>query len=182
MQTCAILTCSATVVARGWCRKHYKRWYRYGDPLFRVVSEREQTCTVAKCTEPHDARGFCRKHYKRWKQHGDPLLCLTSYGKAKHFLNGIALVYNDFDCLIWPFARDSDGYGQIALDGRVRHVHRIICEKTHGPPPTPTHEAAHSCGNGYLGCVNRRHLRWKTHKENMEEMSRHMKNGYGARN
>lgn len=32
--------------------------------------------------------------------------------------------------------------------------------------PSPTHEAAHSCGRGKFGCVNRRHLSWKTVQEN----------------
>jgi hypothetical protein len=42
-----------------------------------------------------------------------------------------------------------------------------------GPSPTPRHEAAHSCGNGHLGCVSPRHLSWKTHKENMADKVQH---------
>lgn len=30
---CAIANCDGQVLARGWCRKHYKRWHRHGDPL-----------------------------------------------------------------------------------------------------------------------------------------------------
>jgi group I intron endonuclease len=30
---CEIDRCPEPVVARGWCRTHYQRWYRHGDPL-----------------------------------------------------------------------------------------------------------------------------------------------------
>lgn len=31
---CSINGCQSPVNARGWCRKHYKRWQAHGDPLF----------------------------------------------------------------------------------------------------------------------------------------------------
>jgi hypothetical protein len=42
----------------------------------------------------------------------------------------------------------------------------LVCEETHGPAPSPQHEAAHSCGNGSNGCVTKGHLSWKTPTEN----------------
>src|SRR5690606_20841041 len=41
------------------------------------------------------------------------------------------------------------------------------------PRPTPRHEAAHSCGNGHLGCCNPRHLRWASHVANMADKVEH---------
>lgn len=32
-RTCSIDGCGGVHVARGWCKKHYHRWARYGDPL-----------------------------------------------------------------------------------------------------------------------------------------------------
>lgn len=29
---CSIDACCGEVLARGWCNKHYRRWYKYGDP------------------------------------------------------------------------------------------------------------------------------------------------------
>lgn len=57
--------------------------------------------------------------------------------------------------------------------GGSQLVHRVICERTYGPPPSDKHEAAHLCGNGHLGCVNPRHLAWKTSKENKADQLIH---------
>ena len=35
-RTCSIRGCPGTVFGRGWCRKHYGRWQRHGDPEFMV--------------------------------------------------------------------------------------------------------------------------------------------------
>lgn len=32
MNTCSIDSCDAATSARGWCRKHYRKWQDYGDP------------------------------------------------------------------------------------------------------------------------------------------------------
>lgn len=73
-------------------------------------------------------------------------------------------------CLIWPFAR-RDGYGQFGHEGKLYRAHRWMCEAAHGAPLSPRHEAAHSCGNH--GCVNPRHLSWKTSAENHADLVRH---------
>ena len=77
------------------------------------------------------------------------------------------------DCLIWPFHRRWNGYGSIAYMGSVRYPHRVMCEFAHGAAPTPDHLAAHSCGRGQDGCVNPRHLSWKTSSENQLDRREH---------
>lgn len=73
-------------------------------------------------------------------------------------------------CLMWPFARHVNGYCPAqGSDGKHTYVHRYICTIIHGEPPTPKHHAAHSCGRGAEGCVNPRHLSWKTNSENQLE-------------
>lgn len=32
-RTCSIAGCDSKYYGRGWCRKHWRRWYRHGDPL-----------------------------------------------------------------------------------------------------------------------------------------------------
>lgn len=71
-------------------------------------------------------------------------------------------------CLIWPLTRAQNGYPTAGKNNAIR-PHRIMCEHRNGPPPTPSHQAAHSCGKGHLGCVNPWHLNWKTPAENQIE-------------
>lgn len=76
----------------------------------------------------------------------------------------------DFDgpeCLIWPFGRRWNGYGQVGIDRKIGYPHRFMCELVHGAPPTPKHVAAHSCHNGSGGCVHPQHLSWLTPSENL---------------
>lgn len=76
------------------------------------------------------------------------------------------------DCLIWPFGRSS-GYGMVKYGDRITYAHRVMCELAHGAPPDPSYEAAHSCGNGHEGCINPRHLDWKTHADNQRDRHEH---------
>lgn len=70
-------------------------------------------------------------------------------------------------CLIWPFSRSQAGYA--TFGGKATAVHRLMCEYRHGLPPTEKHQACHSCGRGKEGCVNPKHLSWKTNQENQIE-------------
>lgn len=90
---------------------------------------------------------------------------LIEYGAPLRFIE-VAVAHKSDDCLTWPFAKITAGYGTVGVEGVTRLAHRVVCERVHGPPPTPRHEAAHNCGNGHLACINPRHLRWATHKEN----------------
>ena len=74
-------------------------------------------------------------------------------------------------CLMWPFGRDTNGYAHV---GKAHHsVHRLMCWHRNGLPPEPHYHAAHSCGNGHLGCVNPQHLDWKTPRDNQLDRYKH---------
>src|SRR5690349_5386913 len=77
-------------------------------------------------------------------------------------------------CLFWPFSKDDKGYGQVSIGGgKVRKAHRVMCMLVNGPPPTPKHQASHTCGMGHLGCFNPNHLVWKTNSENQKDRRKH---------
>lgn len=84
-----------------------------------------------------------------------------------------AMRYEGDACLFWPFGRSSNGYGLITLDSRVQGAHVVICEWAYGPRPSVEHECAHSCGQGHLGCIAKRHLRWATGAENGADKIKH---------
>jgi len=142
----------------------------------------EKICGVAGCEKSHFAKGFCRNHHHRWKRHGDPLAGPTFNGEPLRWL----AEHKDWrgeGCLIWPFARRSGTYGRVrAGSDRREYAHRRMCELVNGPPPTPLHETAHSCGRGYDGCVTPEHLRWDTKAGNAADRALHGTENRGERN
>lgn len=74
MSECSIVGCAKAPEARGWCKAHYLRWYRHGDPLAGAPMRRPgRVCSVADCGEKFSAQGYCAPHYRRWAAYGDPL-------------------------------------------------------------------------------------------------------------
>ncbi len=97
---------------------------------------------------------------------------MTKHGLVSEFIE-LASIYENEECLIWPFGRIGQKYGSVVKNRKTLLAHRIVCENAHGKPPSSSHMAAHSCGNGHLGCVNQKHLSWKTAKENSEDAIAH---------
>lgn len=94
-------------------------------------------------------------------------------GEPKRFFQ-MALIYDSDECCIWPFHRNVvSGYAMMRHEDGPAFVHRLACKTMHGEPPTERHEAAHLCGCGHLGCINPRHLQWKTPKENCADRVSH---------
>ena len=87
------------------------------------------------------------------------------------------VAYSGDDCLMWPFGR-CNGYGTLGHEGSHHYAHRMMCELAHGPAPDGCH-ASHSCGRGHEGCVNPKHLSWKTVSENQRDRRVHGTKGNG---
>lgn len=142
-----------------------------------------QPCSIADCRRPVEAQGLCHAHRERLQKFGDvhagpPLR--PRRGDIADWLER-AERWDSDDCLLWPFARNSAGYGHFSDNGVDVLAHRRICERVHGAPPQNDSEAAHLCGNGHLGCANGRHLAWKSHVENQADMVRHGRSQRGSK-
>lgn len=133
-------------------------------------------CSFPGCPNlksPKAAKGLCNSHY--WQLHKGRELTPLSYRRnvtepwLREHVN-----YQGDECLIWPFQRlQGDGRAAVKWRGKQTIAARVMCMLAHGKPPTPEHEAAHSCGKGHLGCVHPGHLSWKTSKENKADMIGH---------
>lgn len=145
-----------------------------------------KTCTIPGCDKRMICRGMCHMHYRRWRRGKDLLepQQISSPGVPREWLLSHVGHTGD-DCLIWPFAKDTNGYGRLSQeDDSYKGIgaHREMCRLSHGEPPTPKHHAAHLCGNGHLGCVHPKHLSWKTAKENSDDREVHGTVNRGTRN
>ena len=73
---CSIEGCDKPHTARGWCKIHYYRWRRTGDPLklkkLHRIRPAGEVCAVEGCENLSVTRHWCSRHYQRWQVHGDP--------------------------------------------------------------------------------------------------------------
>jgi hypothetical protein len=138
-------------------------------------------CSIPDCSKPHKSKGYCEAHYTRLLRHGDPLGGSTSPGEPLRFIQEVALQHTGEECLTWPFGKSIWGYGTLWVNGNQRIASRYICELVHGAPPTPEHDAAHSCGKGSEACISPIHLSWKTKAENSADRLIHGTHNRGER-
>ena len=138
-----------------------------------------KVCSMEGCGGRVRARGLCKKHYERWWKHGDPLSGKIPHGETLRFIENHRH-YAGTQCLLWPYGKHGNGYGKVCKDGRRRRAHAVMLEMTAGPPPTPKHQAAHSCGN--RACISPQHLRWATSSENQRDKLLHGTHNRGERN
>ena len=133
-----------------------------------------KVCAVDGCGKPKHGYIYCGKHYAKWKAYGDPLAGRSgpSPGEPLRWIAEHAAYQGDH-CLQWPYERSRYGYGTVKHGGKKRVASRVMCELAHGLPPSDGYDAAHSCGNGHHGCMNPRHLSWKTRKENCVDTAEH---------
>ena len=130
-------------------------------------------CSIPGCGKPHDSRGYCQAHYNRLRRTGDPL-GLNGVPPGTAYADSEAALRSGTDeCVFWERAKKPDGRGNIKYQGKYYTPSRLVCILANGKPPELGLEAAHSCGNGHLSCINPRHLRWATPVENADDRIAH---------
>lgn len=125
------------------------------------------------CGKTVRSLGLCSSHYYRFNKYGDALAIKPKRAAPARDWLFESLRQDTDECIIWPFTRSKDGYARVDIDGVLVFASRYVCEIENGPPPSDRHEAAHTCGKGHSGCINRKHVVWKTHRDNIADKRVH---------
>ena len=140
MKTCLVVGCGRDARKRGWCERHYNRWYRNGDPLaggpMKASPNSLSKCMVEGCENKAIALRCCRKHHAKLKKFGDPLGGVIQDGRSKEWhLNKDGYVFK-FDPLS-PHA----GLNKLV------YQHRFVIGEAIGRPLRSTENVHHKNGN-----------------------------------
>ena len=133
----------------------------------------EPTCSIPECNKPRKARGWCAAHWWRWRKHGDPLGAHEPDDETRFLAN----VTKTSGCWAWKAYKNPDGYGMFSYKGKPSLASRVSWTLFVGDIPDGLF-IDHRCRN--RSCVNPRHLRVVTRKQNGEHVDvRHgNKSGY----
>lgn len=162
--TCNISGCERTgKLTRGMCGMHYQRFRKDGSPG-EANSRRADNaglCDIQGCERPKHRKSLCELHYDRLRKTGttDAPIHLTP---EQRFW---AKVHKGTNCWEWTGSVDSSGYGTFRVGHSTVSAHRFAWEITSGPIPEGM-EIDHECHNPR--CVNTKHLRLATRKQNVE--------------
>lgn len=65
---CSVQNCELEYYSLGYCRKHYERFYKWGDPLFTKNIHGKRMglkCNVVGCDNEYYAKELCKTHYMK---------------------------------------------------------------------------------------------------------------------
>lgn len=132
---------------------------------------RDRTCNVNDCGKPHYCRGMCVAHYAAARKRGDfQPKPKAERGAPMAFVLAAAKSDTD-DCILWPYGK-AYGYGKVVYQGRGWQAHGLALMLASGRNGWAEGlDAAHNCGRP--ACVNPKHIRWATVRENMADKAIH---------
>ena len=135
---CSIPGCEKSVLARGWCGTHYRRWHTHGDPgtaeLLHRGSNPAPPCSLLDCVEPAVSNGMCHRHAENHRRYGhaEPVRDWPLIAR----LIQVGWDVTKRGCWEWRGGLNDSGYGVISAPrlglGSAR-VHRLMWEMHNGP-------------------------------------------------
>lgn len=158
---CSIPWCDAVVEAKTLCATHRSRQKKHGDPLY---VRPQRVCDLPDCDNPHYGLGLCEVHYARQRRHGG-LEDMRAFRLDPDLRFWPRVVVGEpEECWLWTGPPNDSGYGTFgALPGRTlgAHVYSLISAGVDIPDDW---QVDHLCK--VRMCVNPGHLEPVTAKEN----------------
>lgn len=72
MKSCIIDSCNNKYYSKGFCKVHYDKNRRHGDPLFEEALRKNSPCSIEGCKKPFFSNDLCQMHNARLQRHGNP--------------------------------------------------------------------------------------------------------------
>lgn len=177
---CTVSECGNLPFSRGWCGKHYQRWYKYGDPTKTIRPVKEVDREPVLCAHPgcgphyKVVKGYCQMHYGQMQREGatyDPRLKKMADDRER-FEARVVRGENEDDCWQWIGAirgprPGATKYAVFNYQGKRQFAHRVSYMWHHGIELTSAEPVHHTCANPT--CTNPRHLQVVTPQENTAE-------------
>ena len=156
--TCSIEECEKPAKFRGWCKMHYTRWQRHGDPNVALKTfHNGTTCSVHGCGRPATSRDWCHKHYMNWRRTGKAVADAAPRGlpTLERLLRRVSKTDS---CWLWTGALNVSGYGIVLINGKAGLAHRAMYELMIGPIPNELQldHLCHVACRGGTSCIHRR--------------------------
>lgn len=128
MKVCGVKACGKTHYARGYCKSHYTKLQKYGDPLGGYIPNSQRICRVEHCDSPVAAAELCNAHYQRNRNGRD---LERPVGRAwREYPFDVVNARGYVDVV----------YGRSLSDRKPKH--RVVMEQSLGRPLTE-HESVH---------------------------------------
>lgn len=184
---CSVEGCERDAEARGWCRMHYRKAWKHGDPTYVGTKGRPKTpkvrlervipvCDVGGCTElalDRPNAKYCGPHHDiAVRTKARPRTTWKPTDEERFWAKVAKL--GEENCWLWygrlvqKEGATTKPYGKFNFGGRSMSVHRYSYEIANNvklESHTPIH---HTCGETL--CVNPAHLQATTPHENTAEM------------
>ena len=163
---CSAENCGDHAKVKGFCRLHYLRWLKHGNPDHAQVRV-AGTCSEEGCGKPLNGGGLCGTHYSRLRRYGSTEPRPRSMPTIERFKKYVDISAEPGGCHIWTGRREADGYGLFSVKGRWRRATRWILGHIREVPLADHEWALHHCDNP--PCVNPSHLYIGDHLKNVAD-------------